>query len=89
MNSQDELCSRLPELPEETFLGEANVLMVFQLTGQRKALAAGCRVKKGTLTAERDLVWRVIRNDQVIHQGAIQNLFFTSVRKSSNILFAY
>jgi len=71
---KDELCSRLPELPEETFIGEANVLMVFQLTGQRKALAAGCRVKKGTLTAERDLVWRVIRNDQVIHQGPLKSL---------------
>ena len=69
------MCLRLPELPEETFIGEANVLMVFQLTGQRKALAAGCRVKKGTLTAERDLVWRVVRNDQVIHQGTL-NIYF-------------
>ena len=84
---RDELSSRLPELPEETFVGEANVLMVFQLTGQRKALAAGCRVKKGTLTADKDSVWKVIRNEQVIHQGKMELPQFAVVRFSFTLLF--
>lgn len=75
MHFQDELSSRLPDLAEEDLIGEANVLMVFQLTGQRKALAAGCRVKKGTLTDDKDAVWKVIRNDEVIHQGNLMSSF--------------
>ena len=60
---------KLPEIPLETIVGEATILQVFQLTGQRKAVVAGCRVKKGTLTVDKDMIWRVFRNEEMIHQG--------------------
>ena len=55
-------------------MGEANVLQLFHLTGQKKAAVAGCRVKKGSLTVEKDVVWRVIRDEVVLHEGKIKIL---------------
>lgn len=66
---QDELSSRLPPIEEETFTGEAAVLKVFHLTGSRRAVVAGCRVKKGSLV--RDNLYRVVRNDEVVFEGEI------------------
>ena len=64
---QGELSNRLPPIHEETFTGEAAVLKVFHLTGIRKAVVAGCRVKKGSLV--RDDLYRVLRDDEIIYEG--------------------
>lgn len=64
---QDELSNRLPPIQEETLNGEAAVLKVFHLTGSRKAVVAGCRVKRGSLV--RDSLYRITRNDEVIFEG--------------------
>lgn len=64
---QNELSKKLPPIREETVLGEAAVLQVFHLTGSRKAVVAGCRVKKGSLAG--DSLYRVIRNGEVLYEG--------------------
>lgn len=64
---QDELSNRLPPIQEETVNGEATVLKVFHLTGARRAVVAGCRVKRGNLI--RDSFYRVTRNDEVLYEG--------------------
>ncbi|XP_065059545.1 translation initiation factor IF-2, mitochondrial-like [Rhopilema esculentum] len=71
---KEEISSKLPEQTVEHILGEANVLQVFVLTGQKKAAVAGCRVKKGSLTVEKDVVWRVIRDEVVLHEGPLVSL---------------
>ena len=64
---QGELSDRLPPIQEENLTGEAAVLKVFHLTGMRRAVVAGCRVKKGSLV--RDDLYRVFRNDELIYEG--------------------
>ena len=64
---QGELSDRLPPIQEEALTGEATVLKVFHLTGTRRAVVAGCRVKKGSLV--RDDLYRVFRNDELIYEG--------------------
>lgn len=64
---QDELSNRLPPSKEETVTGEALVRKVFHLTGMRKAVVAGCRVKMGSLA--RDSLYRITRNGKVIFDG--------------------
>eukprot|EP00794_Sanderia_malayensis_P020380 gene20380-22389_t len=71
---QDELCSKLPQVAVENILGEAHVLKTFQLTGQRKAFVAGCRVKKGSLSVGKENLWRVCRDGKIIHQGPLNSL---------------
>lgn len=69
---KDELSNRLPPMEEETAIGEAAVLQVFHLTGSRKAVVAGCRVKKGSLS--RDNLYRVIRNNEVLYEGKLSSM---------------
>lgn len=69
---KDELSSRLPPIEEETFTGEAAVLKVFHLTGSRRAVVAGCRVKKGSLV--RDNLYRVVRNEEVVFEGKLSTM---------------
>ena len=57
---------------EEHIIGEAEVLKVFKLTGSRKNVAAGCRVKEGFLdNSNADHVWKVIRDHQPVHEGKV------------------
>ena len=60
------------ERQEEVVVGEAEVLKVFYLTGARKASVGGCRVLKGQLV--RDGIYRVWREDQVIHYGKLMKM---------------
>ncbi|XP_064111315.1 translation initiation factor IF-2, mitochondrial-like [Macrobrachium nipponense] len=53
--------------------GEANVLAEFVVTeGKKKIPVAGCRCIKGTL--KRDARYRVIRKEEVIHEGELQSM---------------
>jgi len=55
---------------EEQIIGEAEVLKVFKLTGSRKNIAAGCRVKDGFLdNSNPDYKWRVVRGHEVVYEG--------------------
>lgn len=59
----------------EHIIGEAEVLKIFKLTGTRKSIAAGCRVKEGFLdNSSPGYSWKVIRDHEVVYQG----LFFLS-----------
>lgn len=69
---KDELSNRLPPIQEETVNGEAAVLKVFHLTGTRRAVVAGCRVKRGSLI--RDSFYRVTRNDEVLYEGKLSTM---------------
>lgn len=69
---KNELSNKLPPIREESVLGEAAVLQVFHLTGSRKAVVAGCRVKKGSLAG--DSLYRVIRNGEVLYEGKLSSM---------------
>lgn len=69
---KDELSNRLPPSKEETVTGEALVRKVFHLTGMRKAVVAGCRVKMGSLA--RDSLYRITRNGKVIFDGKLSTM---------------
>ncbi len=58
-----------PELREE-FLGNAEILQVFDITKTGKV--AGCIVRKGI--AKRSAKVRLVRNDTVIHEGTLSTL---------------
>ena len=58
-----------PEL-RETFLGNAEILEVFNITKVGKV--AGCRMTEGV--ARRDAKVRLIRDDVVIHEGTLSTL---------------
>lgn len=69
---KDELSNRLPQIEQETVTGEAAVLKVFHLTGMRKAVVAGCRVKGGSLV--RDSLYRITRDNKVIFEGKLSTM---------------
>jgi len=58
-----------PEL-RETFLGNAEILEVFNISKQGKV--AGCRVTEGQV--KRGASVRLIRDDVVIHEGELSQL---------------
>jgi translation initiation factor IF-2 len=58
-----------PELREK-FLGNAEILQVFDITKTGKV--AGCRIREGI--AKRSAKVRLIRNDVVIHEGVLSTL---------------
>ncbi|HHG89751.1 MAG TPA: translation initiation factor IF-2 [Devosia sp.] len=58
-----------PEI-RETFLGNAEILEVFNIT--RVGKVAGCRVTEGTV--ERGAGVRLVRDDVVIHEGKLSTL---------------
>ena len=58
-----------PEIVE-TPLGKAEVLQVFKVS--RLGIIAGCKVTDGTISKE-DLA-RLVRNDEMIHEGSITSL---------------
>ena len=50
----------------EHVIGEAEVLKIFKLTGTRKSIAAGCRVKEGFLdNSSPGYLWKVIRDTKL------------------------
>ena len=57
----------LPPAEEEEMVGEAIVLKTFTLTGSKKAIVAGCRVKRGHL--ERSCIFRVVRDGETVFEG--------------------
>ncbi|XP_057314987.1 translation initiation factor IF-2-like [Hydractinia symbiolongicarpus] len=72
---KEEIEDRMPMKVDETFIGEADVLKVFRLTGTRKNVAAGCRVRDGFLDASDSThVWRVMRGNEIVHEGPIKSL---------------
>lgn len=65
---KSEINSRLPEKEVEDVVGEATVLQQFEVNeGRKKVPVAGCRCTKGTL--KRAAFYRLIRNDEIIHEG--------------------
>uniref|UniRef100_A0A7M5U848 Tr-type G domain-containing protein n=1 Tax=Clytia hemisphaerica TaxID=252671 RepID=A0A7M5U848_9CNID len=67
---KEKLENTLPMRSEEHIIGEAEVLKVFKLTGSRKNVAAGCRVKEGFLdNSNSEHLWKVIRDHQPVYEG--------------------
>lgn len=65
--------ARLPRLPYDEVIGEANVLQVFMVTeGKKKVPVAGSRCVKGIL--RKDGIFRLIRGeDEVLYDGKLIN----------------
>ena len=65
--------SRLPPLPYDEILGEANVLQVFNVTeGKKKIPVAGSRCVKGVL--RKDGMFRLVRGeDEILFDGKLSN----------------
>ena len=63
------MSNKLPPIEEENLFGEAVVLQVFTLTGSKKAVIGGCRVKKGNLVHNSQ--YRITRENKVIYEGEI------------------
>ncbi len=60
----------LEPIEEETFLGRAEVKMVFKVS--KVGIVAGCYVSKGTIP--RNAVCKLIRNKEVIYKGRMSSL---------------
>jgi len=72
---KEKLENTLPMRSEEHIIGEAEVLKVFKLTGSRKNVAAGCRVKEGFLdNSNSEHLWKVIRDHQPVYEAGIKSL---------------
>jgi len=64
------LSGMLAPITRETFLGNAKILQVFQITKTGKV--AGCRVTEGVV--RRGAKVRLLRDDVVIHEGTLSTL---------------
>ena len=72
---KDEIENILPAKMLENIIGEGDVLKVFKLTAGNKGVVAGCRVTNGLFDkSTNNNLWRVMRNNQVIHEGVITSL---------------
>ena len=60
----------LEPISKETYLGRAEVRMIFHIP--RTGAIAGCFVTEGKITRNSEV--RIIRNDEVIHKGKISSL---------------
>lgn len=70
---RSELSLQLPPATNEILLGEASVLMIFEVTvGKKKVPVAGCRVQKGVLDKRHN--FRVLRGRQVLWEGSLSAL---------------
>uniref|UniRef100_A0A8C6U4G7 Translation initiation factor IF-2, mitochondrial n=1 Tax=Neogobius melanostomus TaxID=47308 RepID=A0A8C6U4G7_9GOBI len=70
---QQELSLKRPPITTETILGEANVLMIFEVSeGKKKVPVAGCRVQRGVLDKKHS--FRVLRGKQVLWEGSLSAL---------------
>jgi translation initiation factor IF-2 len=60
----------------EQVLGSATVLQVFPLLQNRKEVGkvAGCRVQEGSLQVASGVVFRVVRDGEVVYEGPCSNL---------------
>lgn len=64
---------KLPLLPEDEILGEANVLQLFEITENRKpVIVLGCRCTKGVL--KKSAKYRLVRNNEVIYEGGLASM---------------
>ncbi|XP_072032558.1 translation initiation factor IF-2, mitochondrial-like [Amphiura filiformis] len=65
--------SRLPPIKEQVIVGEASILMSFEITvGSRKLMVAGCKVTKGELSLSG--MYRLIRNKETLFEGSLASL---------------
>lgn len=70
---RQDLSVLLPVAANEVLLGEANVLMTFEITeGKKKVPVAGCRVQKGVLDKKQN--FRVLRGRDVLWEGSLSSL---------------
>ncbi|TRZ03171.1 hypothetical protein DNTS_026108 [Danionella cerebrum] len=70
---KEDLCSKLPTITEETTVGEASVLALFQVNvGRKKVTVAGCRVQKGLL--DKNLKFRLKRGNDFLWKGSVITL---------------
>lgn len=70
---KQDLTLQLPPVTNETILGEASVLMIFEVkVGKKKVPVAGCRVQKGVL--EKKHLFRVLRRGQPLWEGSLSSL---------------
>ncbi|XP_063706680.1 translation initiation factor IF-2, mitochondrial isoform X2 [Culicoides brevitarsis] len=64
---------KLPPLPEEKIVGEANVLQLFKVTDNKKEVTVlGCRCTKGVL--KKNLKYKVIRESEVVYEGELSSM---------------
>lgn len=70
---KERINKKLPSLPEDEVLGEANVLQLFKVTEHRKQVTVlGCRCTKGAL--KKSEKYRIVRQGEVIHEGALSSM---------------
>ncbi|EDV29141.1 uncharacterized protein TRIADDRAFT_20009 [Trichoplax adhaerens] len=69
-----EVLARLPLISKEEFVGEANVLQIFDIgvSNRKTVQVAGCRILEGAL--QRNAVFRVSRNSEVVYEGPANSL---------------
>uniref|UniRef100_A0A336MIR5 CSON001165 protein n=1 Tax=Culicoides sonorensis TaxID=179676 RepID=A0A336MIR5_CULSO len=61
---------KLPQIPEDEIIGEANVLQLFKVTDHRKEVTVlGCRCTKGIL--KKNMKFRVMRQGEMVHEGEL------------------
>lgn len=64
---------KLPSLPEDEIVGEANVLQLFKVTEHKKEVPVlGCRCTKGIL--KKNLKFRIVRQGEVVHEGELSSM---------------
>ncbi|XP_018009016.1 translation initiation factor IF-2, mitochondrial-like [Hyalella azteca] len=68
------ISKKMPTLPQEEVLGEAEVLEQFMASdgGRKKTPVAGCRCVKGSL--KKDEKFRLFRDGQLIHEGPLSSM---------------
>ena len=67
--TQDWLEHQIPNEIEDEIVGEAIVQRVFKMSGTKKAVVGGCRVKKGQLAKE--AIYQLKRGEEIIHEGKL------------------
>ncbi|CRL07355.1 CLUMA_CG020333, isoform A [Clunio marinus] len=68
-----EINSKIPPVDVEEFVGEANVLQIFQITeGRKEVTVLGCRCTKGVL--KKNQKYRLMRHDEVIYEGQLESM---------------
>lgn len=70
---KEAITQKLPPIPEEEVVGEANVLQLFKVTDHKKEVTIlGCRCTKGVL--KKNLKFRVVRQGEVVHEGELSSM---------------
>ncbi|KAA0713329.1 Translation initiation factor IF-2, mitochondrial [Triplophysa tibetana] len=70
---KEDLSGKLTPVTEENIIGEASVLVMFDVTvGKKKVPVAGCRVQKGQL--DKKMKFRLVRGRDVLWEGCVTTM---------------